>query len=570
MNKFYILNRKSSTIDESKSAMDNESLINFDDCSVKVSEDENILSKDLPVQKTSNVPGLSDATSEVAVKRSCSVNHLNSSHVSHPDESETDKENSTPPNIKPFNIASPCEVTAQKLLPNISVSQNVLESKCNKKLLTDLHQQTNLSNSHLHSSSSKNLDTIGSEEQLLSVSRCISPIRRAEHVNRNLDSCEVHDNLVKCEKRFYNYPLLQNGFALKLDEKKLKAYNLWLKCIEYQYYTGNRKSDKKNAIVKLFVKKDKVFNLTVQERKDFSAKLGISYVKETALKIFQIELENYLNSQAYRNFQSSKKLRRFSKVACSNVIQNRAHKTSFNSNETFCLSSTRNIIESDKTNEDKLLMNSFAQYSSSKMPSTSVVEEKMNYKQPSTSHAASFLSQSHRDSSESVQHQNKTLTNVSENYSSSCKPNTSDSNEQLLNVSRSVSGMNLAQKVNNSHSDYDEINNNNLQSYEQIFYKHVLTQERLALKLDEKKLKAYNLWLKCVGYQYYTGNRKTDKKNSIVKMFVKKDKVFNLSVKQRNEIVELGINHVKETAFKLFQIEFVAFVKSPAYKNMRK
>ena len=417
--------------------------------------------------------------------------------------------------------------------------------------------------------------TLGSNDQFLSVSRAASCISQEQHVNSHLNSCLNYDYFQANEKIFYHYPFIQETFAIKLDKRGQKAYKLWLKCLEYEYSSGKGKVYKRNSIVKRFVKKDDVFNLSIKERNNLVG-LGICHVKETAFKLFQVEFAGFLKSPAYKNFV---------KKNCSNSYDH------------YCRSE---IIRSNKETINCLSMKRYVQYSPSERSNTSTLKEKMKQKLSCVDHDASLMSQIHCGSYETDHDQNIKLSNTSVQYSASeitntsglkesvsyyydndeqqskspsnmsayynCtdKPSTLGSNDQFLSVSRAASCISQAQKVNN------HLNNNYFQAYEKLFYNHSLIQETFAIKLDKRNQKAYKLWLKCLEYEYSSGKGKLDKKNSIVKRFVKKDNVFNLSIKERNNLVGLGICHVKETAFKLFQVEFAGFLKSPAYKNMRK
>ena len=87
--------------------------------------------------------------------------------------------------------------------------------------------------------------------------------------------------------------------------------------------------------------------------------------------------------------------------------------------------------------------------------------------------------------------------------------------------------------------------------------------------LDKVKVKAFDLWFKCIEYQYASGRRKEDKRYAIVKNFVKRDHVFRLSVEERNALVGLGISCVKEVAFGEFEFYFAAFVKDAARRRQK-
>ena len=126
----------------------------------------------------------------------------------------------------------------------------------------------------------------------------------------------------------------------------------------------------------------------------------------------------------------------------------------------------------------------------------------------------------------------------------------------------------LVQLVNTDLCDRD-INNDELEAYKEIFFDNLLIGNSFAIKLDKVKVKAYDLWIKCLEYQHSSGRRKADKRNAVVKKFVKKDNVFRLSVRERYALVRSGISHVKEAAFGEFKTEFVEFVKDAARRRRK-
>ena len=251
---------------------------------------------------------------------------------------------------------------------------------------------------------------------------------------------------------------------------------------------------------------------------------------------------------------SSKNSESFSSGTSTNV--SRAESSCSNSCERCCRSETSNNSKSQQKTKDRHSINSRAQRSPSERPSTSGLKVKRS----SVSHAENRSSQIHSGSCAAAQHQQKNSPHFSRNNG------TSDSNSVLPSSSRSASRKSREQLKNSSLYTRD-FNINNLHAYEYIFFNYLLIRETFAIKLDKMKQKAYALWFKCLEHQYSSGRRKIDKKNSVVKKFVKKDNVFRLSVTERNKIADLGIPHVKETCFGEFMCEFAAFINSPAYKN---
>ena len=72
-------------------------------------------------------------------------------------------------------------------------------------------------------------------------------------------------------------------------------------------------------------------------------------------------------------------------------------------------------------------------------------------------------------------------------------------------------------------------------SYERIFHDNSWVQESFKPNIyDDIKLKAFNLWLRCVDYQFSTGERKIQQRNGLVYKFIKKDSVFTLNTNKRN------------------------------------
>jgi len=167
-----------------------------------------------------------------------------------------------------------------------------------------------------------------------------------------------------------------------------------------------------------------------------------------------------------------------------------------------------------------------------------------------------------------LKHLPKSKSNVDAYYRKSERPSTSSSANKLSSGSNET----LASRRTrvNSRGDSQEVRSDYLPHYERTFYNHQLIKEGFQMKLDKNKQEAFKIWFKCVEYQYLSGKSKADKKNVIVKRFVKKDGVFRQSMAERNRLVHAGITHVKQSAFEVFRPDFEQYVNSSAYKNMRK
>ena len=127
----------------------------------------------------------------------------------------------------------------------------------------------------------------------------------------------------------------------------------------------------------------------------------------------------------------------------------------------------------------------------------------------------------------------------------------------------------------NSHGDGSEVSSlnhilNGMPVYERTFLNFSLLKETFQTKLDKKELEAFKIWFKCVEYQFMSGKRQIEKKNSIVKKFCKKDDIFKMRLADRNMAVHQGIETVKQHAFVPFMGKFVDFVGSNAYRNLSK
>ena len=356
-------------------------------------------------------------------------------------------------------------------------------------------------------------------EEFLSVSRCESNISKFSQARSQFGALNVIQPQ-SYETFFYRLPLVREGFKSKLDKKKLQAYSMWLKCVEYQFLPESMKPGRKLEIVKKFTKSkvDKVFNLTIGRRNQL-VNNGVSHVKNAALRVLQNEFAAYVNSAAYKN----------------QVGKFQPNRCGYSESQ----STAGSVFEA------KSVM-SHAQSKTGENPETS----KLDVSQAGLNETdKNHLMKLHERPGSNCRWEMKS-------NASTFKPNSDYAPSRVSQLSPA-----------NKHSFSRDLNNSSLQFFEKTMSGRIVLQQTFVHKLSDRKRQVFKLWLSCIEHQNLPENRKASKKVEIVKKFARKDKVFNLCLFDRNKIVKSGISKVKETCFGVLKIEFANFVNLPTFQN---
>ena len=345
---------------------------------------------------------------------------------------------------------------------------------------------------------------------------------------------------VSYERIFHDDSSVQESFKAKLfDEIKLQAFNLWLLCVDYQFSSGECKIQKRNELVKKFVKKDSIYTRNTNNRNQL-VDSAIVHVKGAAFVAFQIEFAAYVSSGKYENLvDNSSSSEIFYHTDAESMTERKFENSSAQCDSSEKPKSLELIVSRADSNETEQILNESPQV----INKTEPVTHSMLQSNPCEQHEPFGMAINRLDSIKPDQQQRESKKTV-------C-------NEEPCALNSKQSETKVEHEMH---------------FHETTFYRNYVLEEIFKWKLDKidkRKRQAFEIWIKCVIYQFDPQNSKSKQRNydGVVRKLKKPIEVMGMNLGERLVLLEKGVPHVKVAAFKAFQSEFEEYVSSLLYKN---